>query len=258
MMCYKKSPLRKAYFFMSVLGYIVDVSSKLNEAIDEYSILSSYFQWHIYYFFGIWHFVLTLNRFTSVVFWQTYNVMWTPKMTVLWCIGILAYPTVLDITFVMIEPQPFYCIRYLYRAPCRTFYGNLGIRQSASNVLTSVGSIAMSVYTTVKIRKSTSAPKVAQRLLFQCIVSTLLFSAFMGFLIIYSIAWKNNDAALVYTAATVLNISLYFHQSFGVCWLVIICHFMVRSGSKEVKVTSITPTPVSVRSRAPSIAVSHS
>uniref|UniRef100_A0A7E4VD62 Serpentine receptor class gamma n=1 Tax=Panagrellus redivivus TaxID=6233 RepID=A0A7E4VD62_PANRE len=253
-----RSPLRKAYFIISVIGYMVDVAAKLNEAIDEYSLLSSYFQWHTYYFFGIWHFVLTLNRFTSVVYWQTYEMMWSLKKSALWCLGILAYPVLVDITFVLIEPQPFYCVTYLYRSQCRDFYAMVCFRQSISNILTSISSLTMSLITIIKIRKTSAPSKIASRLLVQCVVLTMFFSVFMAFLVVYSIAWQSDNVGLIRMSATVLNNSLYFYQSFGVCWLVIICHFMVRGGSNDVKVSSVGQAPATpVRARAASVAQSH-
>uniref|UniRef100_A0A7E4UXQ9 Serpentine receptor class gamma n=1 Tax=Panagrellus redivivus TaxID=6233 RepID=A0A7E4UXQ9_PANRE len=229
-----KSLIRKSYFIISVFGYFVDVFGKLSEAIADQSYLTQCLTWHWFFFIGIWQFTLVLNRFTSVVFWQKYDIIWADKMAYFWCFGIYIYPIIVDITFIILEPLQWECVTKLFSDHCQPFFADLLIRQTVSNSITCAGSIVLSTITVIQIRK-TSASKVATRLIVQTCIMTVVFAIFTVAVVLFSFAWKARNRQQGLLFGIIGNISLYTHQCIGCIWLVIICHGMMKSQTTVAK-----------------------
>uniref|UniRef100_A0A7E4UVX7 G_PROTEIN_RECEP_F1_2 domain-containing protein n=1 Tax=Panagrellus redivivus TaxID=6233 RepID=A0A7E4UVX7_PANRE len=199
-MCLRKSPIQKAYFVISIVGYAIDFTANFSACIAYYSKFKHIVVWHDSFFLGISILTLAFNRFTTIAYWKDHNRLWSFKPACAWCVFVLAYPVLVDIGFLASDSNGFTCLPNPFlNEECGKIYGKIGIRQCISNGITSIGSITLNIMTIVKIRH-TSAPQAATKLFIQSCVSNVLFA-------VYTISLTVHDYMRIYKDTTDLTLS---------------------------------------------------
>uniref|UniRef100_A0A7E4UX07 G_PROTEIN_RECEP_F1_2 domain-containing protein n=1 Tax=Panagrellus redivivus TaxID=6233 RepID=A0A7E4UX07_PANRE len=242
-MCLRTSPIRQAYFVLSILGDIIDFAAKLSGSISFNGKFKNVVLWHDYFLFGMLGLVLTLNRYTAIAYWNKHHRFWSFRSTCAWCVFLLAYPVIVDVGFLASDPNGFICLPDPYiNKECEKVYGRMGIRQCISNVITGIGSITISAMTIGKIRQ-TSAPQIATKLFVQSCVSNAFFVVFTISKGLVGIMWIQGLAANLTLANTVTefaNLANYTRQCVNIIWLVVITRSLIRTSKQIAVATTIT------------------
>uniref|UniRef100_A0A7E4ZRN5 G_PROTEIN_RECEP_F1_2 domain-containing protein n=1 Tax=Panagrellus redivivus TaxID=6233 RepID=A0A7E4ZRN5_PANRE len=242
----RNSPIRQAYFIISILGYIIDFTTKLSAIITYEGKFKSVILWHDVFLFGIITFVLSLNRYTAIAYWKDHSRFWSFWPTCAWCVFLLAYPVIVDIGFLASDPNGFFCLpNHPFRVAnenCPNVYIRIGFRQCASSVITMIGSLILNALTIMKIRK-TSAPQIATKLFIQSCVSNAIFTVFVITLVFNCLMWIHADTAdqmLKQVNNMICNLSNYIRQSVNMIWLVVITRSVIRTSKHIVVSTTVT------------------
>uniref|UniRef100_A0A7E4VF68 7TM_GPCR_Srx domain-containing protein n=1 Tax=Panagrellus redivivus TaxID=6233 RepID=A0A7E4VF68_PANRE len=178
--------ISSAYFYISTLNFVIhavsDISTLISSQADAYSIFGQFdnvFQWYAYLIMGPISVILSLNRFTAVVFFKNYKDIWTFRRTAFYTVVVLSVPLVINACY---HFRPMMCLLQLPVPECVFIISSIMSIQMYTLLLCCVISIVLTIGSVIATRYNTTfngsstIAKFEHRLLLQCCFSTVLFT----------------------------------------------------------------------------------
>uniref|UniRef100_A0A7E4VDB7 G_PROTEIN_RECEP_F1_2 domain-containing protein n=1 Tax=Panagrellus redivivus TaxID=6233 RepID=A0A7E4VDB7_PANRE len=190
------------YFYIMtiylVIHAITNLSYLISDPFDAASVprqIDNVIQWYGYLIMGPLNVLLTVNRFTAVVFYQRFTRIWRLRHTILCIFVTLLFPFAID-GHAMLNID---CFLQTRNPGCAEEGMQMGVIQVYTQITCCVISIVLTVCSIIAARVnrvlygSSVAVNLERRLLFQSSVSTFLFSFTIVWNYLYTVTHNNTE-----------------------------------------------------------------